>query len=918
MAETKNDNPELRQIMKDVINAVSSAAQTIDDYPQLRQVIKDIVSASSEEERQTLSDNITKNRQDVITAIISKERMEAKKLSAISSIEQIAAMSDEEYNNFMVKRVYMPLLKEELQRRQKKNAISVWCTNPLSELGVSQQQALDQIMTQKYQVATGKESYKYANLNNFPNDIASNFGDTIDDRLFIITNEQTGVVDAPSGNNFDLRKAVIIGDYNCRTYKPATDHDDISRAIPLAVTGVFDCSNWDADLFLKIEKFPHTKTIDCSNTIEFYEDFAAQIDKLPEELETLVVQSSFFSPNDIRDIVKEGDENTMGNNLGDVMAFFKRYPNVKVITTKTNRKGKGTSDLKTLIEKELEDFQSRKDKVEQEKPQPKPKKPVPAVVDTDKSTPQEPEFKSLQDILSALHKDNPALDLSLLTDDEIQTIITNNLKDKFIKKDANGRVVGIRKDRITPFENQIIRAVTDKTNDGGDQQITQNPDNTKGDNSATATDASAPKQRTVWLTKSVIDKLQEYHGLPLKKRIKSLNELQNPETKYEIQNVDGITDGKAIELTPQAYFRGGIRLYVASFDPKHIIVLRFGSKNSQDSDLNFVKESASLFTTINNELKDELKKYKQTPSQITLYGETLYNYDSDLVRSQLKLPTKNSANTQNEDEIETQDTETNTNETSIILPDKNTVDSIDATPSSDKFITPSYSGQSDEKTDTKTQSQPSTEQPGTPQKRKYVKRQDVKYTLRQLVDLMYAASPISLSGPDFKKSVEFALVQFGESGEYVIPVMVKSSLLYTVPDMPRLTALVIHQAQHWRTPDDAAKLYYETHPKPNNVIAVAELSTAIKRRCQEIINDKNLEDVSIAYFRIYNDTFFLKTDELDDFVTNIVQWTPITELTTPKTSLVESTGSDTSQQEEEEEAEEEEKKETKEILDVQP
>ena len=138
MAKTQNDNPELSQIMKDAINAVSSAAKTIDDYPQLRQVIKDIVSASSEEERQTLSDNINKNQQDVITAIISKERMEAKKLSVISSIEQIAAMSDEEYNNFMVKRVYMPLLKEELQRRQKKNAISVWCTNPLSELGVSQ------------------------------------------------------------------------------------------------------------------------------------------------------------------------------------------------------------------------------------------------------------------------------------------------------------------------------------------------------------------------------------------------------------------------------------------------------------------------------------------------------------------------------------------------------------------------------------------------------------------------------------------------------------------------------------------------------------------------------------------------------------------------------------------------------------
>ncbi|MBR4475664.1 MAG: hypothetical protein IKP05_03205 [Alphaproteobacteria bacterium] len=432
--------------------------------------------------------------------------------------------------------------------------------------------------------------------------------------------------DQSEKGNFDFRSTIVIGDFDCKGYKQQPKNpEDIKatlKVLPLAVYGKFICSNWNHDLFYEIEQFPYAKSIDCSYSIGDLYDLYDMIQRLPtingKILTTqIVIQNDLISLNYLKKVLKKGPQEEECAALNDIVQFLKDHPDIQII-------GTGDKNLMLAID-------AAKGAIAEQNEKKQENEPTQDVGPTTTTAQWAPSFINLDKIMSDLRVEQPDVDFSVLSDDDIQNV-AHGMKPKFVKTDNNGHVIEIRSDATAGFHTQIINAAKTKIkepNTANSEQKDIIPGKTTHSNTQ-----HKPKKRILWITQSVLDTLQEYHGQPFKDRIKWLQSLSNPIRKFKIQNVEGIKNGKAYELTPEKIFKGGMRLYVASVEPEQMLAFCLGSKKTQNStDMDNVKASASLFTTIN----DELKKIDSTVPQTIIHGETLYNFNTAETRKLLGI-----------------------------------------------------------------------------------------------------------------------------------------------------------------------------------------------------------------------------------------------------------------------------------------
>lgn len=119
----------------------------------------------------------------------------------------------------------------------------------------------------------------------------------------------SGVI-TKTNRNFNVScfsKLLVVGDFRCSKY---------SKVFPVAVYGWFDCSGMSKGWIDKDFRFPITRKIDCSHSINNLDDL---IGLLPDELRILVVEQKFVK------------QEFLEKNMDIVEKFLKMYPNVKVV-----------------------------------------------------------------------------------------------------------------------------------------------------------------------------------------------------------------------------------------------------------------------------------------------------------------------------------------------------------------------------------------------------------------------------------------------------------------------------------------------------------------------------------------------------------------------------------------------------------
>ncbi len=124
-----------------------------------------------------------------------------------------------------------------------------------------------------------------------------------------------------SNNNksIDFSNFIIVGDFN----SGKQDAQDAIKLLPYAVIGKLIISSWDKEVFSKINVLPYAEIIDCSFSINDLNDLSG---KLPNGIQTLIVQETLIKPNSLKDT----------NKLESAKNFRKQYPNIIV----TDAKGK--------------------------------------------------------------------------------------------------------------------------------------------------------------------------------------------------------------------------------------------------------------------------------------------------------------------------------------------------------------------------------------------------------------------------------------------------------------------------------------------------------------------------------------------------------------------------------------------------
>ena len=123
----------------------------------------------------------------------------------------------------------------------------------------------------------------------------------------------------------DLSEVIVIGDVDASGYKFPKPNDEtrtIFNTLPMAIIGKFDCSGWDKKLFALIDKLPFAETIDCSFSINSLDDL---IGKLPDGLQTLVVQETLIKPNALQNDQEK---------LQSAQKFMETYPNLTIVDAK--------------------------------------------------------------------------------------------------------------------------------------------------------------------------------------------------------------------------------------------------------------------------------------------------------------------------------------------------------------------------------------------------------------------------------------------------------------------------------------------------------------------------------------------------------------------------------------------------------
>ena len=501
----------------------------------------------------------------------------------------------------------------------------------------------------------------------------------------------------------DLSRVVVLGDVdfnNCKLPKTENGIYDILKLMPLAVFGKIDCTNWNRELFSRITKLPMADIIDCSHSISKLDDLTG---KLPIGLKKLVVQSTLLK-GEKREATQQFLESIKDS-----------YPELEI----TDKDNKNTISLAIIaankISKDAADSILQQN-AQQAKPlehtdlqksakngkTPEPEIPAKESSDVD----QRDARRALQDdddIVKPIKEKLPQL-LQLVdfkkcqnASDILKILVDKafrNMSDKIVKKvrpDGDRPIVNCLEQTDLPTIAEMVKRYTmefiaqtkEKPNDN--ETISESPKalekNTTITPMHTTHDNSGATKRTIWITKNVLNYLKKIKNKTHFDYIKWIQDLTNLDTAIETQKVQG-TKPRATALEIKTIANSGPRIYAAPFNATHMLIFAVGDKDSQKQrDIDNIKKNAKLYEEINKSLKDVSADTTKTTRIIEInkkkHSETLYNFDTDATRKLLGLP------------LEPKQQEL----TAIILPDKETIDSIDSNPTNDKFIVPAYNHQ---------------------------------------------------------------------------------------------------------------------------------------------------------------------------------------------------------------------------------
>lgn len=344
---------------------------------------KDFEQYASKFEQETdnasLSDSITNLLQEMIDILppqpgnlVENAKVLYKKHISKNYLKQLASLptdiqgklldenlDDDEFHNLFQQHISIPILQQALKQLQQK-----------CEIGTSQvefnKQDIETIFTD--------DSVKQTIINTLSDDSkltkhasifdSQDLQEAPDTWLTFLCNRLAAPIRATQQSTqnkpfLDLGKFAIFGNIDCSGYKMPKSPEDISKLfkiLPLGIVGKFDCSGWDKNLFAQIDKLPFAETIDCSFSINSLDDL---IGKLPNGLQTLVVQETLIKPNALQNDQEK---------LKSGQKLLETYPNLVIVDTKGKYNLADTVKQLTTQTKEAEP-QTVVKKVD-EKPQP--------------------------------------------------------------------------------------------------------------------------------------------------------------------------------------------------------------------------------------------------------------------------------------------------------------------------------------------------------------------------------------------------------------------------------------------------------------------------------------------------------------------------------------------------------------------
>ena len=690
------------------------------------------------------------------------------------------------------------------------------------------------------QIFNDPTKYKkhYTNIGEFVDETSSSPNPNIVYFIKTDTEKPEPVVAPVQSENMDtnLQNTIIVGDFDCKGYiRCPQSEDDIKstlKILPLAVYGKLICSNWNHDLFYEIETFPYAKSIDCSYSIGDLYDLYDMIQRLPTikgKIVTtqIIIQNELMNISHLKKVLKKDPQEDEYVALDNIVKFLKKHPDLQVVST-------GGKNLMASID-------ATKEQLAKQNEQKQECKPTQDLKPTNTTTQWTPSFIKLDKIMSDLRVEQPDVDFSVLGDDDIQNI-AHGMKPKFVKTDTNGHVIEIRSDGVAAFHTQITNAVKAKAkeiNTENSEQPDTVPETTRSNTQ------HKQKQRTLWITQSVLDTLKEYNGQPFKDRIKWLQSLSNPTRKFKIQSVEGIKNGKAYELTPEKTFKGGMRLYVPSVEPEQMLAFCLGTKNTQRSkDLANIKASASLFTAIN----DELKKIDGSVPQTVIHGETLYKFNAPETRKLLGIENHEDKSVQI---TVTRDVAKQAEQTGQQAIPFQQAFSANKNNTAEKAETETK--QNSRKVQDTNKNTDQTEQPHTEHKTIKSARFIVSQ-LREKYDCNIDQDLFMLLVNKYNASFQEYL-EHHDGDLYEIKRQIEELSGYIKNNIPHLIG-------KWKTSEQAAMLYYNDQYKIPRGVNVYDLAIVLSNKCREL----GVNDETKNYFAESGNTYFWNITNLPTFI----------------------------------------------------